>query len=187
MDYSKYIIPLNGGTGFVINNLFITAGHVVDKEQISINILGINYKRVFWEVSNKSDGVDLAIYKCETNNSPLCFEANIPPKDTEFINYSYKHFSIKKECNNKDNFFYKTDNEEIILETTTGKVIEYYDNYIECIMDTPLCEGRSGSPLMNGKNVVGILIGDKDGKKTSNTVLFLSSKAIIHCLNLVNR
>ena len=63
-----------------------------------------------------------------------------------------------------------------------GKVIEIHDYYFECLMNGTLREGRSGSPLMNGNKVVGILIGDTGGKEVSNTVLYLSSKAIYNLL-----
>ena len=49
-------------------------------------------------------------------------------------------------------------------------------------MDEDLCRGRSGSPLLDGNKVVGILYGDKDSKDSSKTVLFLSSKAILEIL-----
>jgi hypothetical protein len=46
--------------------------------------------------------------------------------------------------------------------------------------------GRSGSPLLYGKKVVGILYGDKDGKNSSDKVLFLSSNAIISLIEKVS-
>ena len=63
-----------------------------------------------------------------------------------------------------------------------GEVVHLDDNYFECYFDSALKRGSSGSPVFDGEKVVGILYGDREGKESSNKVLFLSASAIMKLL-----
>ena len=186
-DFEQYIIPINGareGTGVLVGNLFIIAGHVVAGfSNPSVFIFNNTYSltsenRIFASdnPTNSTTGFDLALYRLEGVNSPLELAADLPEKDTELISLS-RHTIITRTSESIFGI-----QEDRIIECLTGKVIEYYGNYFECHMDSELSVGRSGSPLLEDNKVVGILCGDKDNKARSNTVLFLSSKAIVGLL-----
>ena len=196
MEYSKYIFPIKGaldGTGTLVGNLFITAGHVVvGSKSPSVNIGDDSYNltaenKIYLDdnKSRSSEGYDLAVYKLDGIESPILLSEDIPDKSIELLNISYKHTSVENP-EYTGSVFDLPRIEKWIPETNHGHVIEYYDNYFECMMDEELCRGRSGSPILDGNKVVGILYGDKDGKDSSKdsskTVLFLSSKAILTIL-----
>jgi hypothetical protein len=84
------------------------------------------------------------------------------------------------------NIFSSGIKEDWIFEKRMGKVISHFANYFECQFEEPLSRGSSGSPILDGKEIVGILYGDKEGKSSSRTVLFLSSTVILHLLNKTN-
>ena len=183
VDYDKYILPLNGsleGTGVLVGDLFITAGHVVvGSAKPFIVISGVCYyltanNRIFIDdnPSKSSEGFDLAIYRLDCIGSPLVLADDIPNKTTNLVSLS-RHLVITR---TSPGIFGQ--HQDIVLERINGKVIGYFENYFECKMEGELCRGRSGSPLLVGNMVVGILYGDKAGKDSSNTVLYLSSKAI---------
>ncbi len=189
MDYSKYVFPVNnsnGGSGVLIGSLFITAGHVVEGcSNPSVYINGTSHSLcihnalfLYSNPNHRSDMCDLAIFKLKGVESPLSFAEYVPTKDKELVSFSHKDISIIENCNYAG-VFGSICREEKELVQITGKVIAYYDKYFECEMDEKLCGGRSGSPLFdNSHHLVGILCGDKDHKESSNTVLYLSSKAI---------
>ena len=192
MEYSNYIFPIKGaldGTGTLVGNLFITAGHVViGSPSPSVYIGNESFflteeNRIFLDdnPSRSSEGFDLAVYKLEGLDSPLLLSGEIPDKHTDLLNISYKHTSVENP-EYTGSVFDLPNIEKWIPEIRHGQVIEYYDNYFECMMDEELCRGRSGSPILNGNKVVGVLYGDKDSKNSSKTVLFLSSKAIMDIL-----
>lgn len=188
VDYDKYILPLNGsleGTGVVVGNLFITAGHVVVGSAAPfIVISGASYNltannRLFIDdnPSNSSEEFDLAIYRLNGIESPLALSDMKPNKDAELVSFSRRTIVTRT----SEGIFGVT--EDRILDRIVGHIIDYYDNYFECRMDGKLCKGRSGSPLLERNKVVGILYGNKEGYESSDTVLYLSSKAIVELLN----
>lgn len=192
MDYKNYILPINDandGTGVLVGNYLITAGHVVKGcATPSVFISGQTYylkssNRVFLDdnSSKNSEGYDLAVYDLECVNDSLMLSDDVPSKNEKLLSLSYKTIRTK-EAGVGVGVFSTSIKVEKRIEQMTGKVIEYYDNYFECLMEDCLCEGKSGSPLLLGNKVVGILIGDKEGKSSSNTVLYLSSKSIVKLL-----
>lgn len=193
MDYRKYILPIIindcDGTCVLVGNMLVTAGHVVaGYENASVYIFGKEYKLDMRNVrfidanpTNRSDRYDLAVFMLDDVESPLVFADELPTEDVELVSYSYNHI-VSKVPGTSVGVFGSLRKESRVLEHLTGKVLAYYDNFFECEMDGELCEGRSGSPLLDGNKVVGILSGDKDGKGSSRTVLYLSSKAIVELL-----
>ena len=189
VDYDKFILPLNGsleGTGVLVGNLFITAGHVVvGSAEPFIVISGVSYyltanNRIFIDdnPSKSCEGFDLAIYRLDCTESPLVLANDVPKKATNLVSLS-RHIVVTRTSSGIFGL-----HQDRVLERINGKVTGYFENYFECKMEGELCKGRSGSPLLIGNKVVGILYGDKAGKDSSNTVLYLSSKAIVELLKV---
>ena len=196
MDYSKYIFPLDSttdGSGVLVGNLFITAGHVIEMSiKPAVMIDGKSYPLdkedalVFSTNPDKrSDGYDVAIYRLPNVNSPLVLAERSPSESEELLSCSFKH-TISGSPGLSSNIFSSGIKEDWIFEKRLGKVILHFGNYFECQFEEPLSRGSSGSPILAGKEIFGILYGDKEGKNSSRTVLFLSSTVILHLLNKTN-
>ena len=196
MDYSKYIFPIDSttdGSGVLVGNLFITAGHVIEMStKPAVVIDGKSYPLdkedalVFdTNADKKNDGYDVAIYRLPIINSPLVLAERSPSESEELLSCSFKH-TISGTPGLSSSIFNSRIKEDWIFEKRIGKVISHYANYFECHFEEPLSRGSSGSPILDGKEVIGILYGDKEGKNSSRTVLFLSSTVILHLLNETN-
>lgn len=173
------------GSGVLVGDLFVTAGHVVDMGiKTTVVIEGKTYSLdkdnvVLFDTNpdKRSDGYDIAVFRLNDVCSPLKLADVMPNEGKELLSCSIKH--ITRQTAN----IFNSNKENWIFEQCSGKVIARYDNYFECQFSEPISEGGSGSPVFDGEKVIGILYGDKEGKKSSNTVLFLSSKAIVKLLN----
>lgn len=191
MNYSKYIFPIisndKDGFGVLVGNLFITAGHVLEESKKPyVKINGKSYplykeNALIFDTNpdKKTNGYDVAVFQLNGVNSPLKLSINLPSFGKELLSCCYSH----KVNTSSKIFCYK---ESWVREERVGKVTSLYDNYFECQFEDSLSRGSSGSPIMDGEEVVGILYGDKEGKNSSKTILFLSSTAILHYLNEAN-
>ena len=95
MNYDSYILPINGvleGTGVLVGDLLITAGHVVVGganpfvviSGESYHLTSDNTIYVDDNPSKSSDGYDLAVYRLKGVESPLILDENMPNKNTLF-------------------------------------------------------------------------------------------------------
>ena len=186
MDYSKFVFPIyftsyNKGCGVIIDDLFITAGHVIEMGiNPFISIKGEKYPLVKEEAlyidTNKkscSIGYDVAIFRLKDISSPLRLADIIPAEGKKLLSCSYKHTSSGSGLSYQEHWNF---------EERLGEVVHLDDNYFECYFDSALKTGSSGSPIFDGEKVVGILYGDREGKESSNKVLFLSASAIMKLL-----
>ncbi len=193
MELGKYIYPIKSsdtdGNGVLIGKHFVTVGHVIETAVICyVTIENKTYELtkesalvIRTNNEGRSDGYDLAVFKFEDiEPSPLVLSSSIPSIDIELNSICYNHKSYGTISSN--NIFCSPIEETWTLVQNSGHIISVYDNYIECELNGKLQRGNSGSPLMYGNSVVGILYGDKDGKESSKTVLFLSSEAIARLL-----
>ena len=196
MDYSKYIFPLDSttdGSGVLVGNLFITAGHVIEMStKPAVVIEGRSYPLDKMDAlvfdtnpDKRTDGYDVAIYRLPNLISPLLLSETTPSEGEELLSCSFKH-NVSGTPGLSSNIFSSGIKEEWLFENHLGKVISHYDNYFECQFEETLSKGSSGSPILKGEEVAGILYGDKDGKNSSKTVLFLSSAVILRLLNEAN-
>lgn len=178
MDYRKFVFQINStnyveGCGVIVDDLFITAGHVIEMSlNPNVEIEGERYPLVEDEAlyidTNKTGsctGYDLAIFRFKEVNSPLLLTDIFPSEGDQLLSCSYKTLPIGSS-----------------YQECLGKVMQHYENYFECNFETSLSEGSSGSPVFDGEKVVGILYGDREGKESSNKVLFLSASAIMKLL-----
>ena len=163
----------NGGCGFFIGHHFITAGHVIKNSEnpaISINQKRVNLTNPVFLEDNESDpnGYDLAIFDFEDFHGDLELGTDeiIPGK----ILRSHSFRRLGEE-------FVECDVE----------VNDYKEgNYFGGLSSTNLKGGCSGSPVLIGNKVVGMIVkgnnNDLDIPVSPNYPLnfcvFLSSKAI---------
>lgn len=180
MNKYKYILPIGStnyvdGCGCLIGNLFITAGHIISMaEKPFILLQGEKIyleNPLYFEVNNKDyTRYDLAIFPFPSVNSELSlFEGEIK-QGMRLSSVSFKEEmcgTVLFECN------------VIVDKFSLG-------NYFGAITDKNLKEGSSGSPVLVGNEVAGILIyGNNDGFDNPcdknfpvNFCCFLSSKSI---------
>lgn len=189
MKFDKYIHHIKShdtyGNGVLIGNLFFTAGHVVEKAIKSY----VTIEDKTYELTKNTalvlktnevrrwDGYDLAVFKFDDIiPSPLTLYDELPTNDLIINCGFYNRISSKI---NKSNVFSSSVEEECVFALLEGRAINIYGNFIECELNGQVRRGNSGCPIIYGTTVVGILYGDKDKKDSSETALFLSSKAII--------
>lgn len=172
----KYIHPicdgsnLDEGFGFRIQNLFITAAHVIScmKKPI-VRIDGVEhvlYKQdallysSYTDEFHDSNKCDIAVYKLNCERSPLEFSINIPEVKDSVECITLKH-SVSQ--TNNSNLWGLSQN-ILELRKISGVVIDVSDNYIYCRMnDASLHKGNSGSPVLWKDKVVGVLsAGEND-------------------------
>ena len=195
MDYKKYIFPIDSttdGSGVLVGNLFITAGHVIKMSvKPAVTIDGKSYTlgdALFLDTNEekRSDGLDMAIFHLYDVKSPLKLSTEVSSIGNNLLSCSYRHVVIGDASTASTNIFCSAIKEDWVFEERIGTIINFYDNYFDCQFEESLSRGSSGSPILNGDKVYGILYGDKEGKNSSNTVLYLSSKVIVDLLENKN-
>ena len=179
-------IGYSDGNGVVVGDMLITAGHVVNKgDVLHVNINGDAYSLdsndaivCLVEKSNE-EGLfnDCAVYKLNRHYNDPIIENFIPTAGDVLQSVSYKH-TVTKETTDGIGFFGTQYNERYELCTSRATVVDIVGNFIICEMEEPLEEGRSGSPLICGDKVVGILHGGIEGK----TCIFQSMASIQQAL-----
>ena len=161
------------GCGFFIGHYFLTSGHVIansENPHILVNQNRINLVNPIFFEDNKLDprGYDLAIFDVKEVYGTLeLFIGEVEPGEI-FKSLSYKELGIKYvECD---------------IEVNDYKEGHYFGVY----SNINLKEGCSGSPILSGNKVVGMMTaGNNDGTDNPmiadlplNFCIFLSSKYI---------
>lgn len=184
MNYKDYILPVYfdtaegpdpHGNGFFIDHLFITAGHVLEKD-----VASIGFPYIYWKgekmllddtshlltsynvEENKSESyecdlaADLAVFTFPNVISPMKLSHKLP------------HVGMKLSCD----FHHRLDptfikhNKRCYLWETTGVVDEYIQNvpnfFTAKMEPSHPIGGSSGCPLYANGVVYGILHGGKD-------------------------
>lgn len=174
------------GVGFFVGDLFITAGHVIEHGQKFIIYCGekIELSKSAAIYLNCAGGghispevSDLAVFAYRGADSPLVFAEN-PPALGQHLQVVSKRRVVKHVgAGGLPPIF--CSEEFIETYTCNGKLTSHCAGYWEMQMDKPLCEGDSGSPFMDGKQVYGVLVGGEPG--TSRCV-FLSSVNVLEII-----
>ena len=172
----KFVIPITAGysdgNGVVVGNLLITAGHVANAgDTIHTSIKGDVYSLdknnaiICLEEKSNKEGLfnDCAVYKLNNSYNHLTIENYIPTVGDVLQSVSYKHI-VEKQTAGCVGIFGTQNKESYELCTSQATVVDIIGNFIICEMDKHLEKGRSGSPLICGDKVVGILHGGKEGK-----------------------
>ncbi len=158
MTYKSYILPFgDDGVAFLAEDKLITAAHVVVEQTINQFYLAQNiyeidsymYCRYDKKENEECDGteIDVVVYQSKSEYSPLKLSTEDPESGQRVECHTLIH---------KNNSF-----EYIIVP---GVVDQFENNFFSCKMDnTILKEGNSGSPLLIGNKVVGILHGGEPG------------------------
>ena len=163
-DLDKYVIPVfcetgDCGVGFFSGNLFITAGHVIHDNDTHIYFNGRVYNlkedkaiKLFVTDPDGDDELqnDYAIFKFDRVDSPIRLGHYTPQKGKSLTCISFIH----------DPSMLGTPEGDIVCVKYQGQVSRNVFNFFECKMDVVLHPGSSGSPIMNGNEVLGILSGN---------------------------
>ena len=170
----KYIVNLSHvvpcGNAVIVGHYLITSGHLF----FNNNVLYFNLDGIKYEIQKDNalicedvkDGIgkhDIAIFKLENICSPLKIANTLPSVGDELLNIHYKHY-VSAEGNHSD------------YTVSNGVVRELIEDFFICDMKPSIFDGSSGSPILLGDVVYGIVCGgfpDKDERK----ILFQSLKS----------
>ena len=174
------------GCGVLVGDLFITAGHVIEHSMVAhVYIDHKDYElnkedALYYSFDDKDSfdtkASDVAVFKLEgAKPSPLTLAENSPSNDDVLTSVSYLHYGKKN--SNATSVFDATIEvyEKLVCK---AKVTEHSNNFFICDMEVQLKPGSSGSPVLNGNRVVGILHGGKD-----NQCVFQSTESIFKFIN----
>jgi len=172
-DYVHHIYSKDDvdGCGIFVNKYFITAGHIgKDDFWVLHGGMKISFCRedcTFIACNPKNaDDYEIAIFPSKGIVSPLKL-GNKNSFGDELDCYSIKHVGGK--------------DERYIPILCKGRVSEVKGNFFLCSMSEILTEGSSGSPIFNGDELVGILVGCLGAVKKN--ILFNSISSILPIIN----
>ena len=176
-NFNEFIVPIldsDGcprGTGFIIPNYFITAGHIFDEPQTAVSIIFNNKKYTFKradavyirtpKTGSNEEAQDVAIFGFSSEDSPLRISGLMPN-----INSTLECFSLKPISGERDPFML------VLCECQVTKSIF---NFFECNTHIVIGEGSSGSPLIHDNTVYGVLSGCMDEVNNPEKILFCST------------
>ena len=176
-NFKKFIVPTSDsdgcprGTGFIIPNYFITAGHMFDETEC-ISIIFDNNKYVFNRadafyirtptIGSDEEAQDIAIFKFNSIDSPLKICGLMPNVNSLLLCYSVRPITGERDPYH--------------LVTCECQVTKPFFNFFECDTNIILREGFSGSPLIHDNTVYGILSGCLDADDNPEKILFCSTK-----------
>lgn len=175
-DFRQYIVPFcddkAGGCGFFVGDYFVTAGHVFDEFDSRIFYFDGKYHTVEKKDAlylrstkdhlNSEDVQDVAIFRFEGIGSPLRLNGATPYMGVDLTLYSF--LVTTGELN------------PFSMIEVTGVVTRRIFHFFECEMNFILKEGSSGSPLIAGNQVYGILSGCWDSENYPEMIMFCSTK-----------
>lgn len=185
----------NDGCGVCVGDLLITAGHVIEPmDHISITIDGKSFK------FTKKDAIcylyktecvtvndyDLCIFKVPGIHSPLRLYDGYFPIEQTLTSISKKHcVNVKSAATKEDVELFDLFNMKPTIETvevrySKATIKQYQGNYCTCNMSVCLERGRSGSPILHGLDVCGIL--SRGNGDVGDECCYVTSKSIIDIL-----
>ncbi len=192
-----YVIQITIGTadgnGLIVGNYLITAGHVIhmggNNDILSFRFKGKeyslnknNYIEYFYcpQEECAADKYDIYVYDLkgiiENLDSPLTLSKENPTSGDILQSISCKERAIIPENRNLP-IGRKVFN-------ISANVFEIEGNYFRCQMEEPLHPEQSGSPVVKGNVVMGLLYGGiNHDKYHGKECLFQSAKSIIELLN----
>lgn len=195
MKELDYIFPIFGhsadviGQGFVADGFFITAAHVLTVDLAAYIVfqgktislaketpIVKRYPPIENNIVNldRNSPPDVAVFNFKGVNSPLRL-SDYSPKEGEEV------ASLCVFENTNNGLFAVTSGEEeneFVLSEIKGTIMpDRMGNYFGCIINRR--STSSGSPLIIGNNVVGIMNSGHD----NDVCVYLSAKSIINLLN----
>lgn len=180
MDNRKFIVTIGDvvdcGVGFFVGNYLITAGHVVDeKKDMFIHFDGRKYTLnakdaiVFesWTDDMPWYDGDVSVFKFEGINSPLRLAQELPTQTSNLVCESFIPKVVNQApINPHGTDIFSKPISSMYMEpvASTAKIVntEYENNLFICEMSPILYKGASGSPLMDGNTVYGLLYAGAD-------------------------
>ncbi len=189
------------GNGFFVGNYFITAGHVIN--QFPDSFINYNDKKLYIKsgkeiilkdmpydeygrpVGHKDPkNADLAIYEFYNMeiNSPLCLSNSFPQLGQE-LQSNFYHYKLEEI--EKYKITQEIENESLVYWECTGTVHEdsndHCGDFFEATMKPahPWGGGSSGSPILNGNIVCGILHAGGAESHPDICVYFSAERALL--------
>lgn len=172
-----------GGNGFFVGDFLVTAAHVITDTRSPFIIWRekrINLKKedaILWMTTpcdkegmvsghDQADNADIAIFKIEDTNSPLYLADTLPDYGDQMVNYHHR----------KNSF--------IQSQAVVGDKDYFLGNFFGCTMTPahPTTGGSSGSPLLKGNAVYGIL--HAGNKKNPSICIFSSAEYALRMLRV---
>lgn len=156
------------GIGIFADHYFITAGHVAEMGDFKVTHDGTDYifhktDAIFLSICStkpNSCDKDLAIFDSQGVISPIRLANTSIEEDEQLQCYTYiEHQGLS--------VFDKA----ITTSVSQVRNLTLCDNFIEGTTDIVMGEGNSGSPLLRGNELVGVLTGNND-KKNLHRILF---------------
>lgn len=191
--FENYVFPVCCGTkdgesdgcGVLVGDLFVTAGHVIEHAVVAhVYIDHVDYElckedALYYSFDDKdsldTNASDVAVFKLEgVTPSPLTLAEDSPSNDDDLTSISYLHYG-KKNPNATSVFDATIEVYEKLV--CNAKVIKLSNNFFVCDMEVQLKPGSSGSPVLDGNKVVGILHGGKESQ-----CVFQSSESLVQLM-----
>ena len=192
----KYVFPVCCGTkdgesdgcGVLVGDLFVTAGHVIEHAVVAhVYIDHVDYElrkedAVYYSFDDKesldTNASDIAVFMLEgVEPSPLTLAEDLPSIGDDLISVSYLHYA-KKNANATSIFDANIEVYEKLV--CNAKVTEISENFFASEMEVQLKPGSSGSPVLAGNKVIGILHGGKDSQ-----CVFQSTESLVRLMKKV--
>jgi len=184
IHYNSFCFPVQGsenGCGVQVGDMFITAGHVIMESDKPF--IFVNGEKLFLDKTRmiacydefETGGLDVAIFKVPELSSSLILSSHIPTNGDIL-----KSISFKMSASGYD---------RIECDVTVGNCRE--GHYYGATTNVNLKAGSSGSPVIIGNEIVGILCRGNnndldeqiDFEFPINFCVFLSSKSLLELIN----
>lgn len=182
---NTYIVQIGApepfGHGVIINDLLITAGHVLDEfDETKLVVQGNEF--LLRSDSPLCEGTrnpmnpndyDIAVFRLNGVHSPISLADSLPEENQELSSMYYKSY--------KNSIF----DYGFTLKQSVSIVNKFYGNFFSCRSLSLLYKGESGCPIFYTGKVYGILSKGPDPKNRkgfADDYLYLSSTAIFDFL-----
>jgi hypothetical protein len=126
-------------------------------------------KALYYEdVTNGVGKIDVAVFKFENFHSPLKIANALPEVGDELLNVHYQHLI-------------SAEGSRSLYTVSNGVVREITEDFFTCDMNPSISDGSSGSPILSGDVVYGIVCGGYPNIDKQK-ILFQSLKSIQNIL-----
>lgn len=172
------------GVGFAVGRYFVTAGHLLDDCPAATYIKGQKFTlrkedsliyRSMPSSEYSPDGYDIALFELPRVFCPFHFADHEPKHSAQLTCFGYRVELSPQNGVSGVGVFAELNQEKIVPIRCEAAVDDIQGNFFGCNMNVQLKEGSSGSPLVIGDEVYGVLDAGEQG---TNKCYFQSSVSI---------